>query len=81
MNSIIKSNGEYLSTTFSGPAATWKLMESESAGPASKAMQTLDTFTDGKGNYITKRRLEIFKWAESGDIWLPGSKSTQRKAA
>lgn len=72
MNQILTANGEYKSTSFAGPQATWRLIGSESDG--GKPLTTLDTFTDGKGNYITKRRLDIYNWAEAGDIYLPGTK-------
>jgi len=66
MNSILTPQGEYLKTTFTGSNGDWMLVESESAG--SKATSCKDTFTNGKGLYITKTRLEIYRWAEDRKI-------------
>jgi hypothetical protein len=65
MNAILTPNGEYTATSFTGTNGTWKLTESQSNG---KALATLDTFSNGKGEYVTKRRLEIYEWAEAGAI-------------
>jgi len=78
-NIISHQDGSYLSTTFTGSNGGWKLIESESTGDSAyskypldwrltQVAKTLDTFTNGKGLYITKTRLEIYKWAEDKKI-------------
>lgn len=81
MNKIISSvDGTYLADKFTGAKGEWKLIGSESTGDSEYSRipkhwtmtsvgSTLDTFTNGKGNYITKKRSEIYAWAEAGDIF------------
>lgn len=68
MNSIIKEDGTYLSTTFTDTTgAIWRL-HGTATGAIYKALDSIDTFTDGKGLYKDIPRYAVYDAAEKGRI-------------
>lgn len=68
-NSMIDERGAYKTMQFEsekkGVKTIWRLTESQSNGDL---MDTLDTFTNGKGTYKTYARREIDEQIELGNI-------------
>jgi len=69
MNNIIKNNGEYMVTQFTGDNGTWNMVCSECIRDS--ALECKDTFKNTKtGERITATRLTVLKQAESGQIYF-----------
>ena len=69
MNSIIKSNGEYITNYFKGKNGQWELSKTESI--MKDPMTCLDTFVNrATGAIQTKKREDIYEYAEKGIIFL-----------
>jgi len=67
MNNIIKPNGEYITTTFTGKSGTWVLIGSECKGRT--AMECQDEFKNVKtGERMTLTRLAVYEQAELSNI-------------
>lgn len=78
---LITNQGEYIHTTFTGSNGTWRLIGSESVGEsvygdARKPWQqtslgdTLDTFTNGNGQYNTIARRKVAELFRDKKIFL-----------
>lgn len=68
MNNVIKPNGEYITTSFTGDKGTWELI-----GTTSQAGQTPMQVTDEFINRKTWERMEVkrytvYRMAEEGKI-------------
>lgn len=71
MRELITRQGEYLSTTFKGANGSWLLVGSESTSDKKNTiLDTLDTFTDGKGNHLTVKRSQIRSMFQDKKIWI-----------
>lgn len=67
MNNILKPNGEYITTSFTGANGTWQLVGTESRG--NTPMQCKDEFRNiSTGKRMTVTRLSVYSMAESGSI-------------
>lgn len=67
---LITPQGEYIQTTFTGSNGTWRLIGSESSAENSKPMDTVDTFTNGKGQYNTLARRKVADLFKQQKIFL-----------
>lgn len=65
-NGIIKPNGEYIQTSFSGPKGEWRLSSSKSDGHS--AMETIDTFRCN-GKFVDIKRKKVYHMAQDKAIW------------
>lgn len=71
MRELITHQGEYLSTTFKGANGSWLLVGSDSTSDKKNTvLETLDTFTDGKGNHLTVKRSQIRSMFQDKKIWV-----------
>lgn len=71
MRELITPQGEYLSITFKGSNGSWLLVGSESTSDKKNTiLDTLDTFTDGKGNHLTVKRSQIRSMFQDKKIWI-----------
>ena len=66
-NNLIDEMGAYKTMNFKSKKtdSIWRLTSSESIG---RVMDTLDTFTNGQGDFITYKRSEVDKQVELGNI-------------
>lgn len=69
-NQLITPQGEYLHTQFTGSNGTWRLIGSETNPASPKAMDTIDTFTNGAGQYTTTTRRKVAELYEAKKISL-----------
>lgn len=67
-NSLIDGFGSYKQMSFVRNSVTWRLISSEENPESDLILKTLDTFTDGKGNYKTFTRGKIDEMVEQGLI-------------
>lgn len=64
---LINKDYTYNFTSFSGTNGIWQLIGSESSN-SGNICDTVDTFTDHKGNYVPMVRRKVANLADSGKI-------------
>lgn len=64
---LINKDYTYNFTSFSGPNGIWHLIGSESS-TSGVLGDTIDTFTDRKGNYVPMIRRKVASLADNGKI-------------
>jgi hypothetical protein len=64
------SQGEYISTSFTGSNGTWHLIGTESPSPESKPLDSLDTFSNGQGKFNTITRRKVAQLYQEKKIFI-----------
>lgn len=63
---VLNQDYYYLTNTFQGENDTWKLIGTD--GTARYAKNAIDTFTNGKGEYIEVERCKVMEMQNKGLI-------------